>query len=168
MVPIIGVYLLFITFTCPVWGSVEASPQAAASRGSIRGLSFQQVLRLLWTANQGRLSLRSRTQFGVAPHLGTNFRVSRTPNRKAALPWKQLTAKSTVYSLMALPPFLPLSPPPASQPITAVLLWQEKFRISPSFFFWGTVKQFILFAQRRHVLHTHVRTLTTHSLLIWF
>lgn len=58
---------------------------------------------LIWTANRGRLSRRSGAQSGVVPHLCTNFRVSRTPNRRTALPWQQLTAKSTVYFLIGAP-----------------------------------------------------------------
>lgn len=46
---------------------------------------------------------QKEAQSGVAPHLYTNFRVSRTPNRRTALPWQQLTAKSAVFNLIGAP-----------------------------------------------------------------
>lgn len=99
MVPTISADLVFITFTC----------LALEGRG-VGSLSFQQVFFspslsllswLLWTANQALR--RRRAQFGVAPHLCTNFRVSSTPNRRTASPRQRLTAKSTVYNLIGAP-----------------------------------------------------------------
>lgn len=89
MATIIGVYLLFITFTCLACGAGGR----LASRGASGGLSFQQVFMSPLDSKSRQPPPRSGAQFGVAPHLGTNFRVSRTPNRRTALPWQRLTAK---------------------------------------------------------------------------
>lgn len=101
MVLTIGVYLLFITFTCLAW-SAEASSQQLLP-GECQGLIFSTGFWVAVDSKSGQAEWRSRAQFGVAPHLGTNFRVCRTPNRRTALPWQQLTAKSTVYNLIGAP-----------------------------------------------------------------
>lgn len=72
-------------------------------QGSVRSLYFQQVFWVVLDSISGQTQQRSRAQFGLAPHLSTNFRVSRTPNRRTALPWQQLTAKSSVYHLIGAP-----------------------------------------------------------------
>lgn len=101
IVTIITAYLLFITFTCLALERGDVSP-ATASRGA-PGLIFSTGFRLVLDSKSGNAQQRSRAQFGVAPHLCTNFRVSRMPNRRTASPWQQLTAKSTVYYLIGAP-----------------------------------------------------------------
>lgn len=75
---------------------------ATASRGASAYL-FNRFFGVVVDSKSGQAQQRRGAQFGVAPHLGTNFRVSRTPNRRTALPWQQLTAKSTVYNLIGAP-----------------------------------------------------------------
>lgn len=79
--------------TCP---AVQRGLAGVCFQGS---LSFALLFGLFRRANHKALQ-RSKAQFGVAPHLCTNFRVSRTPNRSTALPWQRLTAKSTVFHLI--------------------------------------------------------------------
>lgn len=124
MVLIIGVYLLFITLTCLAWSAGASSRQLLPGEAS-----GAYLFNRFWVAvdsKSGQAQLRSRAQFGVVPHLGTNFRVSRTPNRRTTLPWQQLTAKSTVYSLIGAP---------ATQPIIAVLFDMENFSNSSIYVF---------------------------------
>lgn len=101
MVLTIGVYLLFITFTCRAWSAGPSSRRLLP--GERRELIFSTGFWAVVDSKSGQAQWRSRARFGVAPHLCTNFRVSRTPDRRTALPWQQLTAKSTVYNLIGAP-----------------------------------------------------------------
>lgn len=103
---------------CP---AVQRCQTGVCFQGS---LSFALLFGFFRRANQGRLCKRSQAQFGVAPHLCTNFRVSRTPNRSTALPWQRLTAKSTVYHLIA-PQIISHH---STQPIIAVFFQHGTFR----------------------------------------
>lgn len=77
---------------------------ATASRGASAAYLFNRFSGCCGQRiRAGGVKERRRAQFGVAPHLSTNFRVSRTPNRRTALPWKLLTAKSTVHNLKGAP-----------------------------------------------------------------
>lgn len=87
---------------------------------------------------------RSKAQFGVAPHLCTNFRVSRTPNRSTALPWQRLTAKSTVYHLIG-PQIISHC---YTQPIIAVFFQHGTFRQALNLCF-QPVRHLTLFTQHR-------------------
>lgn len=97
----IEVYMLFITFTCLAWSAGMSSQPLHP--GERLELIFSTGFRVAVDSKSGKAQPRSRAQFGVVPHLITNFRVSRTPNRRTALPWQRLTAKSTVYSLIGAP-----------------------------------------------------------------
>lgn len=97
----IEVYMLFITFTCLAWSAGMSSQPLHP--GERLELIFSTGFRVAVDSKSGQAQPRSRAQFGVVPHLITNFRVSRTPNRRTALPWQRLTAKSTVYSLIGAP-----------------------------------------------------------------
>lgn len=106
-------------------------------------LSFALLFGLFLGANHVALQ-RSKAQFGVAPHLCTNFRVSRMPNRSTALPWQRLTAKSTVFHLIG-PQIISHR---YTQPIIAIFFQQGTFRRGLILCFWP-VKHFTLFIQCR-------------------
>lgn len=97
----VGVDPLFITFTC-------FAPRARMSSQQLpprvcQELIFSTGFGVAVDSKSGPSQRRSRAQFGVAPHLGTNFRDSRAPNGRKALPWQQLTAKSTINNLIGAP-----------------------------------------------------------------
>lgn len=101
MVLTIRLYVRFITFTCLAFSARASSRRLLP--GERQELIFSTGFWVVVDSKSGQAQQRSRAQFGVAPHLCTNFRVSRTPNRRTASPWQQLTAKSTVYNLIGAP-----------------------------------------------------------------
>lgn len=101
MVLTIWVSLLFITFSCFAQ-SASVSSQRPLPR-ACQMLIFSTGIRVSVDSQSGQSPGRSRAQFGVAPHLDSNVRVSRVPNRRKALPWQQLTAKGTAHNLTGAP-----------------------------------------------------------------
>lgn len=104
----------------PTHPAVQRGLTGVCFQGS---LSFALLFGLFLGANHEALQ-RSKAQFGVAPHLCTNFRVSRMPNRSTASPWQRLTAKSTVFHLIG-PQIISHR---YTQPIIAIFFQHGTFR----------------------------------------
>lgn len=115
-------------------------------------LIFCAAFWVLSERKSGAALQRSKAQFGVAPHLCTNFRVSRMPNRTTALPWQWLTAKSTVYHLTGLQ----IISHRYTQPIIAVFLQHGTFRRALNLCF-RPVRHLTLFTRHRGNAMTSVQ-----------